>query len=231
MAGLLVLLGAAFPATGVAFATQFAHTGKAAAAQTFDARDRQFLTVIRFANLWEIPMADLATKRGTTDEVKTAGTIMRADHKKLNIIVKDLADKFGVQLPDKPKSTQQAWMAEISGKTGEDFDRTWATRLRAAHGTVFNLIAEVRAGTRNDTILDFATQANGIVLKHMQLLEATGYVNPQTGHFAQASARTTSYPENTLSAGDLALGATAFLVVAVGTILGVRLLSARDKTT
>ncbi|HEY7044158.1 MAG TPA: hypothetical protein VH419_10865, partial [Nocardioidaceae bacterium] len=88
-------------------------------------------------------------------------------------------------------------------------------------------IAEVRAGTHNKTILDFATQANSIVLKHMTLLEATGYVNDQTGHFAEAAVRTTAYPENDLSATDIALGAVAFVVVSIGTVLAVRMLSAR----
>jgi hypothetical protein len=121
-------------------------------------------------------------------------------------------------------------MAEISSKQGVDFDKTFATRLRAAHGSVFSTIAEVRAGTHNKTILDFATQANAIVLKHMTLLEATGYVNDQTGHFAEAGSRTTAYPENQLSAGDLLIGGLAFVVVATGTVLGVRVLSARGSS-
>ncbi len=118
-------------------------------------------------------------------------------------------------------------MAEISGKTGEAFDRTWADRLRAAHGTVFGLIAEVRAGTRNGTIRDFAQQANNIVMKHMTLLESTGYVSTEHGMFAQASSRTTAYPENSLGRSDLLIGGVIFLVVAAGTVLGVRTLSAR----
>ena len=52
------------------------------------------------------------------------------------------------------------------------------------------MIAEVRAGTNNKTILDFATQANDIVLKHMTLPEATGYVDAESGHFAEAGSRT-----------------------------------------
>jgi putative membrane protein len=164
--------------------------------------------VIRFANLWEMPMGDLAKKRGTTKEVKTAGTVMLSDHTKLNKVVEDMAKEYGIRLPDQPKSSHQGWMNEISSTNGEDFDRTFATRLRAAHGSVFSIIAEVRAGTHNKEILDFATQANNIVLKHMTLLEATGYVNDQTGHFAEAATRTTAYPENKLSASDLLLGGT-----------------------
>jgi putative membrane protein len=234
LAGLLVILAAAFPAAGVAFATQSQHDHRAGAvsySNTIDARDAEFLTVIRFANLWEIPMGELAKKRGTTKEVKTAGTVMLADHTKLNTAIEDMAKKFGIQVPDQPKSTHQGWMNEISSKNGEDFDRTFATRLRAAHGSVFSTIAEVRAGTKNKTILDFATSANNIVLKHMTLLEATGYVDDQRGHFAEASSRTSAYPENDLSASDIAVGGVAFLVVSAGTVVAVRVLSARGSAS
>ncbi len=227
IAGLLVILGAAFPAAGVAFASANSEAAQAKKADTLDARDREFLTVINFANMWEMPMGKLGTERGTTQAVKDAGATMLADHTKLNTVVNQLADKYGVQLPDKPSSSTQGWMNEISSKKGEEFDKTFADRLRAAHGTVFGLIAEVRAGTRNDTIRDFATQANSIVLKHMTLLEKTGYVSDDHGMFGEAAARSASYPENTLSNSAILLGGVIFLVVAAGTVLGVRTLSAR----
>ncbi len=154
IATLLVIMAAAFPTAGMAFAsqnTQVAQVSQAKDSDTADARDREFLTVIRFANLWEIPMGKLGTERGTTDAVKAAGQRMLSDHTKLNVVVKQLADKYGIQLPDKPTSSQQSWIAEISSKQGRDFDKTFANRLRAAHGTVFGLIAEERAGTRNSS--------------------------------------------------------------------------------
>jgi putative membrane protein len=154
---------------------------------------------------------------------------MHDDHTKLDRAVEDLAERFDVPLPDEPASPHRGWMAEISGKSGEDFDRAFATRLRAAHGSVFSTIAEVRAGTKNETILEFATQANNIVLKHMTLLEATGYVNADTGHFAEAATRTAASPENRLGAADVLLGIVVFLAVGLVTALAVRLLSARGS--
>ena len=227
IAGLLVVFGAAFPAAGVAFASQNGQAAQQKRADTVDARDREFLTVINFANMWEMPMGKLATERGTTQAVKDAGATMLTDHTKLNVVVNQLADKYGVQLPKKPSSSTQGWMNEISSKQGEDFDKTFADRLRAAHGTVFGLIAEVRAGTRNATIRDFATQANTIVMKHMTLLEKTGYVSADHGMFGEAAARSAAYPENQISNSALLLGGVIFLVVAAGTVLGVRTLSAR----
>jgi putative membrane protein len=230
IASLLVILAVAFPAAGLAVAAQNGQVSQAAQgdSQGIEQRDREFLTVIRFANLWEIPMGKLATERGTKEEVQAAGKVMLSDHTKLQTAVEQLAAKYDVPLPDKPTSSQQAWIAEISSKPkGEDFDRTFADRLRAAHGTVFNLVAEERAGTTNKEMRDFATSANNIVMKHMSLLEATGYVSADHGEFAEASARTTAYPENQLDSKALLLGGVAFAVVAIGTVLLVRMLSAR----
>jgi predicted outer membrane protein len=227
VAAFLVLLGAACPAVGVAMASSSqAQPDQQRAQQTLSDLDREFLTVINFANLWEIPMGKLATERGNSQAVRDTGAVLLADHTRLDTVVNQLADQFGVRLPDKPSSSTQGWMNEISSKTGEDFDNTFADRLRAAHGTVFGLIAEVRSGTRNPVIRDFATQANEIVMKHMTLLEGTGHVSSQHGMFAEAAARQPSYPENTLTRGDLLLAGVVAILMAAATIGIVRTFSA-----
>jgi predicted outer membrane protein len=227
VAAFLVLLGAACPAVGVAMASASqAQPDQQRAQQTLSDLDREFLTVINFANLWEMPMGKLATERGNSQAVRDTGAVIASDHTKLDTVVNQLADQFGVRLPDKPSSSTQAWMNEISSKTGEDFDIAFADRLRAAHGTVFGLIAEVRAGTRNPVIRDFATQANDIVMKHMTLLEGTGRVSAQHGMFAEAAARQTSYPENTLTRGDLLLAGVVAVLMMAATIGIVRTFSA-----
>lgn len=227
LAAFLVLLGAACPAVGVAMASASqAQPDQQGAQQAIADLDREFLTVINFANLWEIPMGTLAAERGASEAVRKVGAVVAADHKKLHTLVNQLADQFGVRLPDEPSSSTQAWMNEISSKTGKDFDLAFVDRLRAAHGTVFGLVAEVRAGTRNQVIRDFATQANDIVMKHMQLLENTGYVTPQHGMFAEAAARQTSYPENTLTRGDLLLAGVVAVLMAAVTVGIVRTFSA-----
>lgn len=228
VAGLLVILGAACPAAGIALAAQPANQPPAESEPIQDI-DREFLTVIRFANLWEIPMGELATERGDSQTVRDVGAVLAADHTKLDDVVTQLAVQFNVQLPDKPTSSQRSWMAEIDSKSGVEFDKTFADRLRAAHGTVFGLIAEVRAGTRNDVIRGFAQQANDVVMKHMTLLEGTGHVSSANGMFAEASARTTDYPENTLARRDIVLAIVAALVMVAATLGFVRSFSARGS--
>ncbi|HEX2132706.1 MAG TPA: DUF4142 domain-containing protein [Actinophytocola sp.] len=212
---MLALLVSAFPAAWLAFAEQAQPTE----ADEFSDRDREFLFTIRYANLWEIPMGDLAVRRGNSDNVREVGRTINTDHKALNIQVEELARQFDVDLPDAPKSSHQQWMDEISAATGDEFDRIFANRLRAAHGSVFGLIAEVRAGTRNDTIREFATAANTVVMKHMTILEGTGHVTSE-GLFSEASARASGNPENQLGGSDLALAGILGIFV-VGATLGL----------
>lgn len=226
-ASFLVVLGAAFPAVGFAVVSQAQpQTAQQSAQQGLSDLDREFLVVINFANLWEVPMGDLAAEKGTTQRVRDVGSEIASDHRKLTTMVRDVAGKYGVSLTDTPSSSTQKWMDEISAASGEAFDRAFADRLRGAHGTVFGLIAEIRAGTRNSEIRDFATAANTIVMKHMTLLESTGQVRADHGMYAEAAARTYDTPENSLSGGDLLLGAVVAALMVAATIGVVRTFSA-----
>lgn len=222
VAGLLAVLGAAFPTGGFILASQQDARAEAVALKPIE---REFITVIRFANLWEIPMGQLAVKQGSKQVVKDVGAEIAADHTALDEAVKKLAERFDVTLPDTPTSSQQSWMVEIASKTGVEFDQTFADRLRGAHGTVFGLVSEVRAGTTDPEIRAFAEQANTIVMKHMSLLESTGAVAPDS-MFAEASARTTAYPENQLSSSQIILAIVLGVVMLAGTVFVVRTFSA-----
>src|SRR2546423_6426601 len=105
-AGVLALFAAAFPAAGFVLASQQVAQAQAAPVSGGSLKpvEREFITVIRFANLWEIPMGQLATKRGTTQTVRDVGATIAADHTKLNVDIQKLADQLGVELPDQPTS-------------------------------------------------------------------------------------------------------------------------------
>ncbi len=139
--------------------------------------DRDFLVRVRQAGLWEIPTGQQAQQRAGSTRVKEVGQMLVADHTKLDEQVRALAAKLNVELPSTPNADQQGWMAELSTKTGQDYDKTFADRLRAAHGKVFSAVALVRAGTKNSEIRAFAQVAVDVVMKHMTLLESTGKVD------------------------------------------------------
>ena len=66
-------------------------------------------------------------------------------------MVVEAANKLGAQiLPTDPRPEQQGWLTEMQKAEGDQFDQTFVTRLRVAHGKIFPVIGAVRASTRDD---------------------------------------------------------------------------------
>jgi predicted outer membrane protein len=141
------------------------------------ALDRDFVTKVRLAGLWELPAGQQAQQKGTTQAVRTAGQHLVEGHTFLDERVRDVAGRLGLALPNEPNDQQQQWLATLDSAQGVDYDRQFANILRLAHGRVFSVVAQVRAGTRNSLVRALADDANTTVLDHITVLEATGYVD------------------------------------------------------
>ncbi|MFE1753767.1 DUF4142 domain-containing protein [Streptomyces anandii] len=139
--------------------------------------DRDFITRVRLAGLWELPAGQQAEEKGTTDAVRTAGQHLVQGHTFLDQRVRDVAAKLGLDLPNEPSAQQKQWLATLDAARGEDYDREFAGTLRLADGKVLTLAAEVRAGTQNSLVRALADDAGSTVLDHIKVLEATGFVD------------------------------------------------------
>ncbi|MFD9907058.1 DUF4142 domain-containing protein [Streptomyces sp. NPDC059063] len=141
------------------------------------ALDRDFLTKVRLAGLWELPAGQQAQERGTTRAVHTAGRHLVEGHTFLDARVREVAAALRLELPSQPTAQQRRWLTELSGAHGTAYDERFANVLRLAHGKVFALVAQVRAATRNSLVRTLADDANSTVLDHIRVLEATGLVD------------------------------------------------------
>jgi len=139
--------------------------------------DRDLLVKVRWAGLWEMPAGDQAQRRAVNPAIRQIGAKISAEHHDLDEATREVAAKLGVALPNEPNSAQRDWLSEMYNATGEEFDRIFINRLRAAHGSVFSVIAFVRAGTRNELIRQFAATGNEYVMRHMGYLESSGLVD------------------------------------------------------
>ncbi|WP_199440033.1 DUF4142 domain-containing protein [Umezawaea beigongshangensis] len=183
LTGLWLLLAPATASAQEQFAQQQPGTPEGPTTTPFGpltAADRDLVIKVKQAGLWEMPMGEAAQTRAASPRVKEVGRLIMLDHEFLDELTDDKAAVLGIELPAVASQDQQGWMAELTSKTGADFDRAFANRLRAAHGKVFSTIAKVRASTTNDVVREFAQAGNSFVMKHMTLLESTGLVD-QTG--------------------------------------------------
>lgn len=141
------------------------------------ALDRDFVTKVRLAGLWELPAGQQAQERGTTKAVRTAGTHLVDGHTQLDEHVLEVGAQLGLDLPNQPNAQQRGWLSELSAARGAEYDRKFANILRLAHGRVFSVVAQVRATTRNSLVRGLADNANSTVLDHITVLERTGFVD------------------------------------------------------
>jgi putative membrane protein len=192
--GRVLLILAAVAAVGAAFVVVVNPTGTPASGAAnlggtvntrwgrLSAQDRTLLVKVRQAGLWEMPAGQQAAQRAASPRVREVGDIIMRQHVQLDADTRAEAQKLGVLLPNEPNGSQKSWLREMSGKYGADYDKTFALRLRAAHGQVFTVIAKVRAQTENSEIRAFAERCLKFVNTHMSLLESTGLVPRRALH-------------------------------------------------
>jgi predicted outer membrane protein len=139
--------------------------------------DRDLLIKVRLAGLWEGPTGQQAEQMATSADVREVGRKLAEEHAQLDEEVRSVADQLGVPLPSGPTAQQMGWMADISSRTGSDYDRTFVQIVREAHGMILPAISEVRSSTQNDLVREFAETGNEFVTRHHQYLESTGLVD------------------------------------------------------
>jgi predicted outer membrane protein len=203
----------------VAVLALLASVSPASLAQTASVSDTDavLLTKVRQAGLWEMPSGMMAMQKGSP-KVQAVGFAIMMDHGRLDVATRALSQKLNSPVPDQPSEEQRGWLAEeMAAPPGPSFDRVFANRLRAAHGQVFAVLAQLRAGTRNDDVRAFATVGNQAVLRHMTMLESTGMVDYTA--LPTPSVSTTAAPTGIalgLDSSQIAVVAALFLLVGGG---------------
>jgi predicted outer membrane protein len=139
--------------------------------------DRDLLVMVRQAGLCGGSSGQRAQQQASNAQVRTVAKRVTAEYSSLDNQVRSVAGKLGVPLPDQPTAQQQGWVKELSRRSGPDFDRMFAQRLRLTDGEVLPIITSVRAGTRNDLIRSFAANAAVLINQRMEDMERTGLVD------------------------------------------------------
>ncbi|BFU43982.1 DUF4142 domain-containing protein [Krasilnikovia sp. MM14-A1004] len=188
--------------------------------------DRNLLINVAWANLWEGPTSARIAERSMNAQVRAVAAQLGREHHELDAAVTQTAAQLGVTLPTQPNPLQRAWERDILGRSGADADTVWANLTRQAHGSIFPLVAQVRAHTRNDVMRAFAQRADEIVLRHMTLLESTALVRSDSLYVpATAAAQFQPVP----SRREWVEGAAVGLLVLLASVAAVRVLTRYER--
>jgi predicted lipoprotein with Yx(FWY)xxD motif/predicted outer membrane protein len=158
------------------------------------AADRDVLAQVRQAGLWKTPVGRQAQQRAQSQQVKEVGNELAEQLPKLDSEVRAVAARLRVELPSKPDAGQQKLIDELAAESGQEYDKLFVNRLRAAYGRILPVVAQVRARTRNSLVRAFAQRVVDDFMAHMTLLERTGLVDDLVLTQPSTSARSYSKP-------------------------------------
>jgi putative membrane protein len=95
--------------------------------------DRKFMEKAAMGGMAEVQMGQLAKDHGMSDEVKSFGSRMVADHSKANDELKSLASSKGVTLPADVDKKDKGKMDKLAKMQGPDFDRAYMKDMVRDH--------------------------------------------------------------------------------------------------
>jgi putative membrane protein len=109
-----------------------------AQAQSLSKADQHFVHKAAMGGMAEVAAGQLASQRGSSDQVKQFGQMMVTDHTKANDQLKQIASSKGVVIPDSdPKADKET--AKLSKLSGGQFDATYAKMERKDHAATIKL--------------------------------------------------------------------------------------------
>ena len=133
-------------------------------------QDKKFLRDIAQGGLAEVKMGQLATTKGTTDDVKTFGSRMVADHTQMAKDLSPIADEMGVRLPKDLSKPDQAELEKLSKLSGDDFDKEYITVMLADHRNDLRAFRQESMATNDTALHAEIDKSAAVVREHMGMI-------------------------------------------------------------
>ena len=132
------------------------------------AKDKLSETFLKKAiegNFAEVSMGDLAQKNGQSDDIRSYGKMLSADHAAANQRALDAAKGLGMNPPSGPNSKQKADYDMMSKMSGSAFDKMFATHMVADHQK--DIAEYMKASKLKDAAGDYAAGQIDTLRKHL----------------------------------------------------------------
>ena len=131
-----------------------------------------YITAAGQSDQFEVQEGKLAQAQGKSPSVKSFGTMMVREHTKTTSQLMATLKGMGMTPPPPPplRADQQAMIAELSSKTGDDFDRTYVQQQLMSHQEALSVQTGYAAGGEDAKLKKLATTTAPIVQSHINSL-------------------------------------------------------------
>jgi putative membrane protein len=140
----------------------------------------EFVSKAASSNLFEIESGRLAVNKGVSQQVKTYGNHMIADHTQATAQLNTVASQNGIAVPTSMNAEHQAMYNSLVAKSGIDFDRTYAQMMVDSHQRTVALFEEAAQDLDDPEIKAFAASKLDILRHHLEEARALRTAVQQT---------------------------------------------------
>jgi len=149
-------------------------TKQSASAQgiAVDKSDAEFAVEAANGGIAEVEMGNTAVHSAVNPRVKKFGEMMVTDHTQANNELKDLAKSKNIVLPASVSADEQKMEADISKKTGKDFDKAYVNSMVDDHKKDIKAFEDAIKTLKDPDLKAFAEKTLPVLKKHLDSINA-----------------------------------------------------------
>ena len=134
-------------------------------------QDKDFVHSALEGGMAEVQMGQLATQKGSSDDVKQFGQKMVQDHTQMGEQMKQIAQQLGVSEPKGLSKKDKAEVAKLNSLSGSEFDKAYIAAMLKDHKKDLSDFRAEAQNTQNPAIKQVAEQGAQVIDQHLQMAE------------------------------------------------------------
>jgi putative membrane protein len=144
-----------------------------------DRSDSDFAVDAANGNCTEVELGKLAIKNGKSAKVKNFGVMMVKDHGKANAKLMMLSKVKKLNLSSTPNADGQKMIADLSKKTGDEFDKAYISSMIADHREDVQKFGDATNRLQDPDLKNYAIKTLPVLQKHLDAINA---IHDSMGH-------------------------------------------------
>jgi putative membrane protein len=133
--------------------------------------DAKFATTAAVGGMAEVALGKLALEKTSSTAIKDFANMMVTDHGKANDELKAIAKTKNITLPDSVDKAHKDKMADLSKKTGKDFDEAYVDAMVDGHKKTLDLMTDEAKSGKDAELKAFAGKTAPTVQMHLDAIK------------------------------------------------------------
>ena len=156
----------------------------AASSSQLSAQDKAFMKKAAHGGIAEVQIGQMVADKAQEQQVKDFAQKMVTDHGQANDKLKEIAQKYNVQLPTEPNAKQKAMKERLSKLSGEQLDKAYMNDMVKDHTKDVNEFKQEVSKIQNQDLKDWAQNTLQVIEGHLQMAKS---IAPQERKEAQSA--------------------------------------------